>query len=179
MSSTSTQALLDRIESSWKALRIRLDNLSLDELDGRLADGRTVKQALAEVAFWNETCAPVFAWMRGQPEVPVSEWYGGADLGLPPGAPWPKDDVHRAREAAWADSMGHDAVLDRLETAHSKAIATIATLSPDEWRPSTERSSAGVPTEHPWAEMSNHERLIAKANSCTYAVYDELVEQLT
>lgn len=118
----------------------------------------------------------VFAWMRGQPEVPVDEWYGGADLGLEPGTPWPTDDVHFAREAAWADSVTHQSVLDRLETAHHKAISVIATLSADEWKPDAERFTTGVPGEHPWTELSNNQRLVAKATGCTYLLYDELVE---
>jgi hypothetical protein len=76
---TSTAELLERIDASWHGLRPRL---IAGQLDGRLADGRTVKEALAGVAFWNETVAPVFAWMRGQPELPAGQWYGGADLGI-------------------------------------------------------------------------------------------------
>lgn len=178
MSTTHTRELLDRIERSWRALRAELDKLAIDDLESPLADGRTVRQALAEVAFWNETCAPVFAWMRGQPEVPVEQWYGGSELGLAPGEPWPTNDVHRAREAAWADSVSGQAVLDRLESAHRKAISTVATLTDDEWQPAPEQLTKGIPDDHPWARMSNQERLIAKAQGCTYALYDKLLEQL-
>lgn len=174
----TTGALLDRIERSWQPLRTRLDKLSPDDFDSTLADGRTVKQTMAEVAFWNETCVPVFAWMRGRPEVPVDGWYGGSDLALAPGAPWPKDDVHRAREAAWADSVSLEVVRERLETAHQKAIAVIATLTPIELEPGTRRSSANVPDDHPWARLSDNERLVAKAHDCTQQLYDDLSGKL-
>jgi hypothetical protein len=169
--------LLDRIETSWQRLRARLDKLGPDDFDRELDDGGTVREAIAAVAFWNETCAPVFAWMRGQPEVPVGEWYGGDDLGNAPGEPWPRDDVHHAREAAWARSVSTDRVLERLEAAHHKAIGALNSLTDAEFEPGGGQSD-DVPADHPWARLTNNERLIAKATDCTYVLYDELVERL-
>jgi hypothetical protein len=171
-----TEELLERIDASWHGLRPRL---IAGELDGRLADGRTVKEALAGIAFWNETVAPVFAWMRGQPEPPTEQWYGGADLGIGDGEPWPKDEVHHAREAAWARSVTDGEVLTRLDRAHERAVAAVATLTADEYRPgSGPVDNAGIDPDHPWARLTSSERMVSKANSCTYRLYDALLEQL-
>jgi hypothetical protein len=153
---TSAEELLERIDASWHSLR---PALMAGQLDGRLADGRTVKERLAGIAFWNETVAPVFAWMRGQPEPAAEQWYGGAALGIGDGEAWPKDQVHHAREAAWARSVSDDEVLTRLDHAHERAVAAVATLTPDECR-------------------TNGEGMISKADSCTYRLYDALIEQL-
>lgn len=32
--------------------------------------------------------------------------------------------------------------------------------------------------DHPWARLSSGERMVSKADSCTYRLYDELLEQL-
>jgi hypothetical protein len=173
---TSTEELLERIDASWHGLRPRL---TAGQLDTRLADGRTVKETLAGVAFWNETVAPVFAWMRGQPELPAGQWYGGADLGIGGGEPWPRDEVHHAREAAWARSVSDGEVLARLDRAHEHAVAAVATLTADECRPgSGPADNTGIDPDHPWARLTNGERMVSKADSCTYRLYDALLEQL-
>jgi hypothetical protein len=173
---TSTEELLERIDVSWHKLRPRL---IAGQLDSRLADGRTVKETLAGVAFWNETVAPVFAWMRGQPEPPAGQWYGGADLGIGDGQPWPRDEVHHAREAAWARSVTDGEVLTRLDRAHERAVAAVATLTADECGPgSGPVDDAGIDPGHPWARLTSNERMVSKADSCTYRLYDALLEQL-
>ena len=173
---TSTEELLERIDASWRKLRPRLIG---DHLDGRLADGRTAKETLANIAFWNETVAPVFAWMRGEPEPPPAQWYGGDDLGIGDGQPWPKDEVHRAREAAWARSVSDGEVLTRLDRAHERAVAAVATLTADEFRPGPRVvDTTGIDPTHPWVRITSNERMISKVNSCTYSLYDALLEQL-
>ena len=117
--------------------------------------------------------------MRGQPEPPVAQWYGGADLGIGDGEPWPKDDVHHAREAAWSRSVPDGEVLARLDRAHESAVAAIATLTPEEFEPGPgPGDSTGIDPGHSWARLSGNERMISKANSCTYPLYDALLEQL-
>lgn len=179
---TSTKELLERIDVSWRKLRPRL---AADRLDDRLADGQTIKETLADIAFWNETVEPVFAWMRGQPEPPPAQWYGGNDLGIGDGEPWPKDEVHRVREAAWARSVSDGEVLTRLDRAHERAVAAVATLTAEECRPgpgSTDTAgpadTTGIDPTHEWARLTNNERMVSKVNSCTYSLYDELLEQL-
>jgi hypothetical protein len=173
---TSTEDLLKRIDASWHKLRRAL---IAGQLDNRLADGRTVKETLASIAFWNETVAPVFAWMRGQPEPPAVQWYGGGDLGIGDGEPWPRDEVHRAREAAWARSVSDGEVLTRLDRAHEHAAAAVATLTADECRPGPGPvDNTGIDPGHPWARLTSNERMVSKADSCTYRLYDALLEQL-
>jgi hypothetical protein len=169
--------LLDRLETSWQGLRSKLDKLAPEDFDRELEGGGTAREGVAVAAFWNETCAPVFAWMRGRPEVPTGEWYGGADLGLAPGEPWPRDDVHHTREAAWARSVPLDQVLERLESAHHKAIGAINSLTDAEFAPGGGQSD-DLPPDHPWAKLTNNERMVAKASDCTYVLYDELAARL-
>jgi hypothetical protein len=173
---TSTEELLERIDASWRKLR---PALIAGQLDSRLADGRTAKETLAGIAFWNETVAPVFAWMRGQPEPPARQWYGGSDPGIRDGEPWPKDDVHHAREAAWARSVSDGEVLTRLDRAHERAVAAVATLTADECRPGPgPADNTGIDPDHPWTRLTSNERMISKVDSCTYRLYDALLEQL-
>ncbi len=173
---TSTEELLQRIDVSWRKLRPKL---IAGQLHSRLADGRTVKETVAGIAFWNETVAPVFAWMRDQPEPPTAQWYGGADLAIGDGQPWPKDEVHHAREAAWARSVADGEVLTRLDGAHERAVAAVATLTAGECRPGPgPADNTGVDPDHPWARMTSNERMVSKADSCTYRLYDALLEQL-
>ncbi|MGH3489256.1 MAG: DinB family protein [Actinopolymorphaceae bacterium] len=174
----STHELLERIELSWQAFRPLVDKLTPDQVAAPRSDGRTVLEALAAVAFWNETCTPVFAWMRDQPDVPAPEWYGGDDLAIAAGAPWPRDDVHHAREAAWARAVPVARVLARLDDAHAAAVAVIGTLTPAELARGEglggPGDATGIPADHPWQAMTRAERLIAKATGCTYRLYDEL-----
>jgi len=173
---TSTEELLEQIDVSWSKLRPKL---IAGQLDSRLPDGRTVKETLAGIAFWNETVAPVFAWMRGQPEPPTGQWYGGASLGIGEGQPWPKDEVHHAREAAWARSVSDSEVLTRLDRAHERAVTAVSTLTADECRPAAGSSdNTGIDPDHPWAQLTSNERMVSKADSCTYRLYDALLGQL-
>jgi hypothetical protein len=173
---TSTEELLERIDASWHNLR---PTLIAGQLGSRLADGLTVKETVAGIAFWNETVEPVFAWMRGQPEPPAAQWYGGADLGLGDGEPWPEDKVHQAREASWARSVSDGEVLTRLDRAHERAVAAVATLTADECRPGPGHTdNTAIDPDHPWGRLTNSERMVSKADSCTYRLYDALLEQL-
>lgn len=117
--------------------------------------------------------------MRGQPEPPPAQWYGGSDLGIGDGEPWPTNEVHRAREAAWARSVSDGEVLTRLDRADDRAVAAVATLTADEFRPgSGPADTTGIDPTHDWTRLTNNERMVSKANSCTYSLYDELLEQL-
>jgi hypothetical protein len=174
----TTHDLRDRIELSWQSFRTLVDKLTPDHLSAPTSDGRTVKEALAGVAFWNETCSPVFAWLRGQPEVAVADWHGGDDLAIPAGAPWPRDEVHHAREAAWARAVKVERVLARLDAAHAAAVATVGTLGEADFTrgggSGGPADAEGIPAGHPWHAMTRGERMVAKATGCTFCLYDEL-----
>jgi hypothetical protein len=198
----TSRDLRERIELSWQAFRPLVDTLTPEQLAAPTTDGRSVTEALAAVAFWNETCAPVFAWLRGQSAIPVESWYGGDDLAIPDGAPWPRDDVHHAREAVWARTVSAATVSARLDAAHAAAATAVGTLTTEatssqaagdvsaETRsdgrgdPPTGGSdnavhdepgdADGVPADHPWATMTAAERMLDKAAGCTYRLYDDL-----
>src|SRR5262245_2650440 len=86
------------LDEGWKRLSAAIDRLGPGGLDRPLTPFWTVKEMLAHLAFWEETSLPVIQTLyRGGPELPVSQWYGGADLELAPDAPWPDADTHNAR----------------------------------------------------------------------------------
>ena len=172
---TSAEELLERIDASWHKLRPKL---IAGQLDSRLADGRTVKETLAGVAFWNETVAPVFAWMRGQPEPPAGRWYGGADLSIGDGEPWPKDEVHHARESAWARSVTDDEVLPAGSRARTRGRGCRHADRRRVQARSGPVDNTGIDPDHPWTPLTSNERMVSKANGCTYCLYDALIEQL-
>ncbi|MEM9660223.1 MAG: DinB family protein, partial [Planctomycetota bacterium] len=103
--------------------------------DQPLSDAWTVKEMLAHLAFWEETSLPVINTIfRGGAEVPVDQWYGGADLELAPDAPWPDADTHNEREARWARRRTTDEVIERLRQARENLKTVIATVTDEEGR---------------------------------------------
>ena len=129
---TEQLATLDR---GWRRLMAVVEQLGPPGLARPLTPAWTIKEMLAHLAFWDETSVPVIQTMyRGGPEVPVEQWYGGTDLNLKPGEPWPDADTHNAREARWARPRGGDEVLRRLARAREKLKAVLATVTDEEAR---------------------------------------------
>lgn len=121
------------LESSWDRLKQVIDCLGAEGLDRRIRDGWTVKEMLAHLAFWEETSLPVVGSIfRGGTEIPVEEWYGGTDLEIAPGAPWPNADTHNEREARWAKIHSNSEVLDRLFRARQQLISVISSVTDEE-----------------------------------------------
>ncbi len=104
-------------------------------LERPLSPSWTVKEMLAHLAFREKTSVPVITSIfRGEPEVPVEEWYGGTDLELGPNDPWPDPDTHNAREARWARSRSASEVLARWQQAREKLKSILATVTEEESR---------------------------------------------
>ncbi len=121
------------LDAGWDRLMAAVDRLGPSGLERPLTRLWTVKEMLAHLAFWEETSLPVIQTMyRGGPEMPVERWYGGEDLELAAGAPWPDADTHNAREARWARSRSMAEVLKRLKRARQKLKAVIATVTDEE-----------------------------------------------
>ena len=123
------------LDSGWDRLMAVVERLGPNGLDRPLTRSWTVKEMLAHLAFWEETSLPVIETLyRGGPELPVAQWYGGEDLELAPGAPWPDADHHNAREARWARARSPAAVLERLNRARRQLKSVIATVTDEESR---------------------------------------------
>lgn len=121
------------LDSGWDRLMAVVDQLGPEGLERSLTPAWTVKEMLAHLAFWEETSLPVIETMyRGGPELAVKEWYGGDDLELAPGDPWPDADTHNAREARWARSRSAADVLKRLTQARQKLKTVIASVTDEE-----------------------------------------------
>lgn len=122
------------LERAWERYWPLIQTLDEQQLEQRLPEGRTIKQNLAHVAFWEEASgAYVLGAIRGE-KPRVEDWYGGTSLGFEEGDPWPDADTHNAREAAWADTVQSSLVLGRLERARSNLIELLATVTDDEGR---------------------------------------------
>jgi hypothetical protein len=121
------------LDSGWDRLMAVVDRLGPAGLERPLTPRWTIKEMLAHLAFWEETSLPVIETIfRGGPELAVTEWYGGDDLELAAGAPWPDADTHNAREARWARSRSTAEVLKRLQDARQKLKGVIATVTDEE-----------------------------------------------
>lgn len=151
MTSPAVQEQLDLIEAGWGALRAAVDRLGPEALERATPAGWTVKEMLAHVAFWEETVDPVVNGMFRGREVP-EDWYGGDDLGLAPGDPWPVSAVHNAREAAWARSRSGQEVLDRWARAHERMLAVVVTITDEEARKHEYFGKVGAATYDHYAE---------------------------
>jgi hypothetical protein len=121
--------LLARVERTWRPLRDTADALGSDALERATPAEWTAKEMLAHVAFWEEAVeGAVRARFRGED---MSRWTFGS--GWSPGDdPWPRADVHNAREAAWARAQPASAVLARLDRAHAGMVAFLTTVPDDE-----------------------------------------------
>jgi hypothetical protein len=123
------------LDDGWGRLVAVLDRLGPDGYEQPLTPMWNVKEMLAHLAFWEETSLPVINTIfRGGPEIPISLWYGGSDLELAPGAPWPDADTHNAREARWARSRSPAEVVERLTLARRKLKSVLVTVTDEESR---------------------------------------------
>lgn len=123
------------LDDGWRRLMAVVERLGSAGLEQPLTPSWTVKEMLAHLAFWEETSVPVIQTIfRGGPKIPVEQWYGGEDLELAPGTPWPDADTHNAREARWARSRSAGEVLERLKQARQKLKRVIATVTDEESR---------------------------------------------
>ncbi len=150
--SAAVNQQLEAVESGWRQLRGAVDRLGPDGLERRTAAGWTVKEMIAHVAFWEETVDPVVNGMYRGGEVHLEDWYGGDDLGLAPGDPWPVSAVHNAREAAWARQRSAGEVLARWDRAHERLLAVVSTITDEEARQGQYLGKVGAATYEHYAE---------------------------
>jgi hypothetical protein len=106
--------------------------LSGAALEQPAPEGWSAKEMLAHVAFWEEAAIYVIEHMlRGKPEPTSWPFPSGYDP-LAVAEDWPSDDVHNAREAAWARERDVSVVLDRLDRAHEDLTRLLRTITDDE-----------------------------------------------
>jgi hypothetical protein len=126
----SARRAVEGVEAAWRRLRDTAARLGPERLELATTAGWTAKEMLAHVAFWQEAIeGAVTVLFRGQP-LPAGWSFGSAYA--PEGEDWPAADVHNAREAAWARQRSSEDVLQRLDAAHGRFLAFMATVSDDE-----------------------------------------------
>jgi hypothetical protein len=118
--------LRERMRRSWDAFRARVDRVDPDRV---VAGGWTVKEMLGHAAFWLETVPPFVTGMwRGDP----SAFDFTFPSGYRPEEPWPRADVHNAREAAWTRGRSLAEVRERLDTAAARIMSFLETVTDEE-----------------------------------------------
>lgn len=152
MASGPLDGQLTLIELGWRRLRKAVELLDDGRMEATTSAGWTVKEMVAHVSFWEEALYPIINAMYRRKEVVPEEWYGGDDLALTPGGPWPSADVHNAREAAWARAKSAQDVMARWDRAHELLLSVLMTISDDEARSDEYLARIGALTYDHYAE---------------------------
>jgi hypothetical protein len=152
MTSGRLDEQLTLIEAGWRRLRREVELLDDGRMETRTSAGWTVKEMVAHVCFWEEAVYPIINAMYRRNEVVPEEWYGGDDLALTPGEPWPTADVHNAREAAWARARSAQDVMARWDRAHQLLLSVVKTISDDEAQSDEYLTRIGALTYDHYAE---------------------------
>jgi hypothetical protein len=129
MTSDSARRILDLLEAEYRPFRDAAEKLGAEGLERPTPAGWTAKEMLAHIAFWDEASFAVITSMfRGQP-LPEGWAFGS---GYVPEDPWPRADVHNAREAAWARPRPAAEVLARWDEVHRRLRETLRTITDEE-----------------------------------------------
>ncbi len=152
MTSGPLEEQLMLIELGWRRLRGAVELLDEDRMESPTSAGWTVKEMVAHVSFWEEALYPIINAMYRWKQVGPDEWYGGDDLALAPGQPWPTADVHNAREAAWARAKSAQDVIARWDRAHDLILSVLRTITEDEARSDEYLARIGALTYEHYAE---------------------------
>lgn len=128
---TEGNELADAVEAGWQRFRDVLTQLEADALERTTPAGWTAKEMLGHMGFWEEAAEAVVVTMLRGDQLP-DDWAFGS--GYVPGddQPWPRSDVHNAREATWAAERTGAEVLARLDAAHQRTRAVVCSLTDDE-----------------------------------------------
>ncbi len=125
----AARALLERIDAEHRPFREAVDALGVQGLGRRTPAGWTAKEMVAHIAFWEEAgIATITSMFRGE-QMPAGWRFGS---GYEPEEPWPRADVHNAREAAWARVRSPEEVLERWTWSHDRLISLVGTLTDEE-----------------------------------------------
>ena len=117
--------LLAGVDRRWRPLRDLADRVGFERLEATTPAGWTGKEMLAHIAFWDEAVeGAVRGIFRGES---TEGWRFGSGYVLE--GSWPRDDVHNAREAAWARTQPTADVLARCDRAHEAMVAFLHTVA--------------------------------------------------
>ena len=143
---------LRKIELGWRRLRKPVERLDESGMEATTPAGWTVKEMVAHVSFWEEAVYPIINAMYRRKDVLPEEWYGGDDLALTPGEPWPAADVNNAREAAWARAQSAEDVMARWDRSHELLLSVVRTISAEEAQSDEYLARIGALTYDHYAE---------------------------
>lgn len=145
MSGEWAKKQIEVLEAEWQRIWDAIERLGEEGMERPTSAGWTAKEMFAHLAFWEETITPVIQMMfRGGPEIPVEEWYGGDDLELASGDPWPAQDTHNAREARWARDRSSREVIARLKRAQERSVSVMRTITDEEGEGEMGRNWSGA-----------------------------------
>jgi hypothetical protein len=123
---------ISRLHQGWSRYWPLIESLNENQLNRRLPEGRTVRQVLAHIAFWEEAAVGFVRMIIRGEEIPLQEWYGGSSLVYNKDEPWPAADVHNAREAQWATGKPGLVILARMQAARTQLLNLLNTVTPEE-----------------------------------------------
>lgn len=129
---TRDNDLARQLEEAGDRFRKEVDRIGADGLDHPTPAGWTAKEMLGHMGFWMEASeAVVEAMFRGR-ELPVGWAFGSGYMHGENDGPWPRADVHNAREAEWTHGRTSAEVIDRLDQAHARALELARSLTEEE-----------------------------------------------
>lgn len=149
---TEDNELAHGLEQAAARFRAEVDRVGTEGLERATPAGWTAKEMLGHMGFWMEaTEAVVEAMFRGKSLREGWAFGSGYTHGEADG-PWPRADVHNAREAEWARGRTAEEVLGRLDRAQAKALELARSLTEQELKDSQFREhfeeKAGHYDEH-------------------------------
>ena len=120
------------LEEAGSRFRKELDRIGADGLDRVTPAGWTAKEMLGHMGFWTEATEPVVEGMFRGKQLPNGWAFGSGYMHGENDGPWPRADVHNAREAEWARGRSSAEVIERFDRAHAKSVELARSLSDDE-----------------------------------------------
>lgn len=129
---TRDNELARTLEDTSARFRKELERIGTDGLDKVTPVGWTAKEMLGHMAFWMEACEPVVNGMFRGKDLPEGWTFGSGYMHGENDGPWPRADVHNAREAEWARTRTSNEVIERWDRAHATAVELARSLTAEE-----------------------------------------------
>jgi hypothetical protein len=125
--SKGAERIAQKYDDTWREFRNVVEDLGHEKLDEPTDAGWNIKEMLGHVAFWEEAPVAVITGMFRDGS--IEGWRFGSGYVPASDEPWPKDEVHNAREAEWARSRSAAEVLERWDRAHEKLLPVLKTVT--------------------------------------------------
>jgi hypothetical protein len=130
VAAVSPETIRASVQAAWTPFEAAVSRFSPAQLDLKCGSGWTVKEMLSHVAFWDEAVEGYVTLAIRLGQLPDGWTFGSGYQ--PDDGPWPRFEVHNAREAAWAREHTSEAVLERMARAHAALMRFLETVTGEE-----------------------------------------------